>query len=145
VYVTDVVQGVLRALDRAEAVGNAYNITTDHPLTQQQFLEAIADELGVAPPRVHVPYRALYAAGYLAERVAAATRSRRQPVLTRLGVKLFGTDNRQSIEKARRELGYEPRVDVREGIRRAAEWYRGVNGVTPGRRAGLLPKRHQHA
>ena len=29
-----------------------------------------------------------------------------------------------SIEKARRELGYEPRVGVDEGLRRACEWYR---------------------
>jgi len=40
------------------------------------------------------------------------------------GVKLFGGDNRHSIEKARRELGYEPQIAVREGVRRAAEWYR---------------------
>jgi nucleoside-diphosphate-sugar epimerase len=145
VYVTDVVDGLLRALDREEAVGNAYNITTDEPLTQQQFLEAVADELGVGPPRVHVPYRALYAAGYLAERIATSTRSRRQPLLTRLGVKLFGTDNRHSIEKARRELGYEPRVTPREGIRRASAWYREVDCVDHGKWAGLLPERHQHA
>jgi nucleoside-diphosphate-sugar epimerase len=125
VYVTDVVQGLLRALDRDDAVGNAYNITTDRPLTQQQFLHAIADELGVRPPRVHVSYRALYAGGYLAECVALARQSSRQPVLTRLGVELFGTDNRHSIDKARRELDYQPEVPVREGIRRAAAWYRG--------------------
>lgn len=127
VYVTDVVQGLLRALDRDEAVGNAYNITTDRPLTQQQFLDAIAEELGVRPPLVHVPYRALYAGGYLAERVALARQSCRQPVLTRLGVTLFGTDNRHSIDKARLELGYQPEVPVREGIRRAAAWYQDGN------------------
>jgi nucleoside-diphosphate-sugar epimerase len=45
-------------------------------------------------------------------------------VITRLGVRLFGTDNRQAIDKARRELGYTPRVSLREGVRRAAAWYR---------------------
>jgi nucleoside-diphosphate-sugar epimerase len=39
-------------------------------------------------------------------------------------VKLFGTDNRQAIDKARRELGYAPRVDLREGVRLAAAGYR---------------------
>lgn len=124
VYVTDVVQGLLRALDREEAIGQAYNVTNDQPLTQQEFLEAIAEELAAAAPRIHVPYSALYAAGYLAERVATVTRSRRQPVVTRLGVKLFGTDNRHSIAKARRELGYEPGVSLREGVRLSANWYR---------------------
>ena len=124
VYVTDVVQGLLLALDHERAVGQAYNITNDQPLTQEQFLDAIAQEIGAPPARVHVPYRALYAAGYAAERLAMVTHARHQPVVTRLGVKLFGTDNRHAIDKARRELGYQPRVALREGVRQAAAWYR---------------------
>jgi nucleoside-diphosphate-sugar epimerase len=124
VFVTDVVQGLLLALDRERALGKAYNITNDRPLTQRQFLHAIANEIAVSPPRLHIPYPALYAAGYAAERVAAVTRSRRQPVVTRLGVKLFGTDNRHAIDKARRELGYRPWVALREGVHLAANWYR---------------------
>lgn len=123
VYVTDAVQGLLLALDHSRAVGHAFNISTDRPLTQQELLEAIARETGASPPRVHVPYRPLYTAGYLAERLAVAAGSEGQPVVTRLGVKLFGTDNRHAIDKARRELGYHPRVDLREGVRLAASWY----------------------
>jgi nucleoside-diphosphate-sugar epimerase len=124
VYVTDVVKGLLLALDREHAVGQAYNITNDHPLTQQQLLDAIAHEIGANPARIHIPYQALYAAGASAERLALLIRGRHQPVLTRLGVKLFGTDNRHAIDKARRELGYHPMVDLRDGVRLAAEWYR---------------------
>jgi len=124
VYVTDVVQGLLLALDQDRARGEAYNITNDSPLSQAEFLVAIAQELGVKAPRVHAPYAALYAAGYAAERVANITRSQRQPVVTRLGVKLFGTDNRHAIDKARKQLGFAPRVTVRDGVRLAAEWYR---------------------
>jgi 2-alkyl-3-oxoalkanoate reductase len=123
VYVTDVVQGLLRALEVDAAIGQAYNITSDQPLSQREFLQAIAEELGAGPPRIHVPYRSLYAAGFLAERAATLTRSARQPIVTRLGVKLFGTDNRHSIAKARRDLGYEPQVTLREGVRLAAIWY----------------------
>lgn len=123
VYVTDVVHGLLLALDREHAVGQAYNITNDRPLTQQELLETIAHEIGVSPARVHVPYGALYAAGYAAERLARVTRSKNQPMVTRLGVKLFGTDNRQAIDKARHELGFRPMVDLREAVRQAAAWY----------------------
>jgi nucleoside-diphosphate-sugar epimerase len=124
VYVTDVVQGILLALDHERAAGQAYNITNDRPLTQKQLMHAIARELGTGPPRLHVPYHALYAAGYAAERLAKVTRSSRRPPVTRLGVAFFGTDNRYSIDKARRELGYAPRVALREGIRLTANWYR---------------------
>jgi len=123
VYVTDVVQGLLLALDHDDAVGQAYNITNDRPLAQQQLLDAIAHEIGVGAPRIHIPYQALYSVGSAAEKLAMLTRSQHQPVLTRLGVKLFGTDNRHAIDKARRELGYQPMVDLRTGVRLAAEWY----------------------
>jgi nucleoside-diphosphate-sugar epimerase len=123
VYVTDVVQGLVLALENERAIGQVYNITNDRPLTQQQFLDAIANEIGVDPPRLHVPYRVLYSTAYAAERLAMLTRSQRDPLVTRHGVALFGTDNRHVNDKARRELGYAPQVGIREGIRLAAEWY----------------------
>jgi nucleoside-diphosphate-sugar epimerase len=136
VYVTDVVQGLLLALDDERALGNAYNISTDRPLTQQEFLETVAHEIGAKPPRFHVPFHALYAAGYAAERLTAVRRAQSQPVVTRLGVMLFGTDNRCAIEKARRELGYRPRVPLREGVRLAAAWYAGSRTTVTSRTSG---------
>ncbi|HYM66465.1 MAG TPA: NAD-dependent epimerase/dehydratase family protein [Patescibacteria group bacterium] len=124
VFVTDIVAGLLLAIDHDRAIGNAYNITNDKPLTQLEMMSAIAREVGARPPRLHVPYFALYSAGYAAERLAALGGSGRRPPITRLGVAFFGTDNRYAIGKARRELGYAPMVDLVEGVRLAAEWYR---------------------
>jgi nucleoside-diphosphate-sugar epimerase len=124
VYVSDAVQGLLLALDHEDAVGQAYNITNDRPLTQRQLQHAIAREVGVTPPRLRVPYKVLYAAGYIAESIATKTPSRSRPPITRLGVAFFGTDNRYAIHKARRELGYLPRVELRDGVALAAAWYR---------------------
>jgi nucleoside-diphosphate-sugar epimerase len=123
-YVTDAVQGLLLALEHERAVGQAYNIANDRPLTQQEFLQAIAQEIGAKRPRFHVPYRVLYSAGYAAEHLATLTGSSRRPPVTRLGVLFLGTDSRLAIDKARRDLGYTPRVTVREGVRLAAAWYR---------------------
>ncbi|MBV9853431.1 MAG: NAD-dependent epimerase/dehydratase family protein [Streptosporangiaceae bacterium] len=138
VFVTDVVQGLLLALENDDAIGQAYNIANDRPLTQQQLLNAIAHEIGAKPPRLHVPYRALYAAAYAAERIAMLTRSQRDPLVTRHGVALFGTDNRHVVDKARRQLGYEPRVDLGEGVRLAAEWYRRRDREDSAHAAGIV-------
>jgi nucleoside-diphosphate-sugar epimerase len=119
VYVTDVVQGLLLALDHPAAVGEAFNITTDAPLTQQEFFAAVASEVGAPAPRLHVPYRPLYAAAAAAERIWSVVRPAQQPPLTRLGVNVFGTSNVHAIDKARSLLGYQPRVPIREGIHRA--------------------------
>jgi nucleoside-diphosphate-sugar epimerase len=124
VHVSDVAQGVLLGLDHERAVGQVFNITTDSPITQEQLLRRIAREIGADPPRRHVPYRALYAAGYTAEKVWNTARSRHQPPLTRIGVMLFGNSNVHSIDKAQRELGYAPAVPLRDGVMLAASWYR---------------------
>ena len=79
-------QGLLLALDRPRPSARTYYIGNDQPLTQEQLLRAIAEEIGVPPPRLHVPYSALYATAYLAERAVLLTHSRHKPILTRLGV-----------------------------------------------------------
>ena len=141
VYITDVVQALLLALDCDHAVGQAYNISGDRPLTQQQFLDAVAHDIGASPPRMHIPYRILYAAGYLAERLTMVTRSRSRPPITRLGVAFLGTDNRYATGKARRELGYSPQVGLRDGVRMTAMWYRrhGRHGLTEAAAVGEQP------
>lgn len=120
-YVTDIVQGFLLAAYHEKAPGNVYNISNDRPLTQKELFDAVADDVHGERPARHLPYVPLYYGSIIAERVAHLTHSR--PLVTRLGVMMFGTDNRHSIEKARSELGYEPQVEIREGLRLAAAWF----------------------
>jgi nucleoside-diphosphate-sugar epimerase len=120
-YVSDIARGFALAAYHKDAPGNIYNLTNDQPLTQQEIFNAIADDTGGQRPARHLPYWPVYYGSLGAEMVAALTRTR--PVVTRLGAMMFGTDNRHSIEKARRELGYEPAVSLRDGLRLAAAWF----------------------
>jgi dihydroflavonol-4-reductase len=45
------------------------------------------------------------------------------PPLHRRRARFFVNNRAFSIERARHELGFEPRVDIREGLRRTAAWY----------------------
>jgi len=120
-YVSDVVQGFLLAVYHEKAPGNVYNITNDHPLTQSEIFNAIADDTHGKRPTQHLPYLPTYYGGIVAEKLALLTHTK--PILTRLGAMMFGSDTRHSVQKARRELGYEPKVDLRAGITLAAEWF----------------------
>lgn len=120
-YVTDIAQGFILAAYHKNAPGNIYNITNDHPLTEREIFNAIADDVNGKRPTVHLPYYPTYYGGIAAEKFALLTHTK--PVLTRLGAMMFGSDTRHSVDKARRELGYEPKVDLREGLKLAAEWF----------------------
>jgi len=131
IYVSDLVDGTILAAFHESAAGRVYNIENDQPLTQKQMMDAIAQEIGVRPPKLHVPYHPLYACAALAEKIVGRSNPTRQPLVTRYGVQIFGTDNRHSIERARGELGFVPKIDLRDGVRRTADWYLKQNTAQP--------------
>jgi nucleoside-diphosphate-sugar epimerase len=129
IYVRDAAQGVLLASDADHAAGRAYLLVNDEPVTQRDFLSAIATELGVPSPTRRIPYELGVMVGTLAEAGARMARRQQPPPVMRFGLQLLGGENRFSISRARRELGFSPRVDLAEGIRRSVEWYRATCGV----------------
>jgi len=120
-YVTDTVEGIRLAAESSDAVGQAYIIAGERYLTLNQFAELIAIELGVPRPSLHLPVWPLYFAGFLCEKVCIPLRI--QPPIFRRRVDIFVKDRAFDISKAKRELGYQPQVDLQEGIRRTAKWY----------------------
>ncbi len=123
VYVGDAAQGLLLAGESKEAAGRTYLLVNDEPVTQLEFLSAIATELGVPPPRRRLPYRLTLILGAAAE--AAGRMTGKAPPLTRYGIQLLGGENRFLVARARQELGFSPQVGVHEGVRRSVEWFLG--------------------
>jgi nucleoside-diphosphate-sugar epimerase len=131
VYVRDVAQGLIKAGDAGdEVIGQAYTIADDRRVTQQEYMNTIADALHVPHLSRHVPYMALYAAGRTAELLwrAMGRRKAAPPPVTTYGITLLGGDQQFSIERARRELGYEPEFDVVCGVTEGVKWYLKAKG-----------------
>jgi nucleoside-diphosphate-sugar epimerase len=124
IYVRDAARGVLLAANVEAAAGRAYLLVSDEPVTQRDYLYAIAAELGASPPKRCVPYRLGLLLGAGVETAARIARQRRPPPLTRYGIQLLGGENRFVVDRAKRELGFSPRVSMVDGVRRSAEWYR---------------------
>jgi nucleoside-diphosphate-sugar epimerase len=124
IYVRDAARGVLLASEAPQAEGRSYLLVNDEPVTQRDFIAAVAGELDAPLPTRRVPYwLALKLAG-AGEALARLARTRRPPPVMRYGMQLLGGDNRFIITRAREELGFEPLVDLTEGVRRSVEWYR---------------------
>jgi 2-alkyl-3-oxoalkanoate reductase len=129
IYVRDAARGVLQASEAGPAVGRSYLLVNDEPVTQADFIGAIAAELAVPAPTKHVPYELGLMLGAVAENLAWLARRREPPPVMRYGIQLLGGENRFVIARARRELGFAPRVGLAEGVRRSVEWYRATCGV----------------
>jgi nucleoside-diphosphate-sugar epimerase len=124
IYVRDVARGILLASEADQAVGRSYLLVNDQPVTERDFIGAIAAELEVPMPTRRLPYRLALTLGASAEAVARLAGGRHAPPVMRYGMQLLGGDNRFTVTRAREELGFEPLVDLAEGVRRSVEWYR---------------------
>ena len=122
VYVTDVVKGILLASATERAIGREYVLVNDEPVTQSDYLNAIASELRAPLPSRHIPYRLLLKIGTTAEAIGRLLNWK--PPLTRFGVELLGGENRFKIDRARLELGFVPRINLAEGVSKGIAWYR---------------------
>ena len=127
IYVRDAARGILLAGARDEAAGRTYLLVNDEPVTQRDFLAAIAAALGAPTPARHIPYKLALTLGATAEALAHLVHRREPPPLMRYGVQLLGGENRFAITRAREELGFEPLVDLAEGVRRSAAWWVGAD------------------
>jgi nucleoside-diphosphate-sugar epimerase len=130
IYVRDVAQGILLACASSKAVGRAYILVNDEPVTQIDYLDAIARGLGVAPPTRHIPYRMALMLARGAEAAGSIMRSRRPPPVMRYGVQMLGGNNRFVIRRARQELGFLPQVGLAEGVQSSLAWYKTVERAT---------------
>lgn len=95
-YIDDMVDGILLCLEKEEAVGEVFNIGNPKgTITILGLVEKVIQLANSSSRIIHVPK-------------SYADVELRIP----------------SIEKAKNLLGFEPKVDLNEGIKRTIEWYR---------------------
>ncbi len=75
--VSDVIEGLLRLVERREARGRVFNVGSDREISINQLAELVRERTGEASRIVHVPYAKAYATGF-------EDLGRRVPDLTRL-------------------------------------------------------------
>lgn len=110
VHVDDVVRAVVLAL-KAKKLNEDYIIAGSEVMTQKQALEEVARAVGARPPREKIPkLLALLAAGSAEKREYAH---------------VLGDDRLFSYAKARKMLGFKPKVKLRAALKELVPFWLG--------------------
>lgn len=121
IYVDDLVEAVVVAAGHEGAVGQAFNLTGGQPCETRTFFGHYCRMLGIRGPRVAPTPVAVAVARVVGTTLRALGRPSEVTAAT---MRMLSATGDVSIDKARRRLGWEPRVDLDEGMRRTERWLR---------------------
>jgi len=134
-YVENAVDALLLAAGAKAAAGKAYFITDAEPVKIWELVRRILSELGVPGPRGVIPFWAAYSLAAVQELVWKLFQLEGEPNITRYTVSELAKNHTYSIEAAKKDLGYVPRVSAQEGLAKTLAWLResGIPGVPKSR------------
>ncbi len=109
VHVENVIDALVLAAAREQAIGRIYNVCDGLPISWRQYIDDMAAIVG-APPPPGVARQDLYALALANEDPAAGVGPRSEEIPPLEMLNLIGSDNRFPTERIRSELGWVPRV-----------------------------------
>jgi nucleoside-diphosphate-sugar epimerase len=122
VYIDNAAEAHLLAADRlspgSPVAGKVYFISQGEPVPLWDLVNRILAAAGLPPVTRTVPVRAARFAGWVMEGVYGLLCRQEEPPMTRFLAGELATAHWFNISAARRDLGYEPRVSIEEGLRR---------------------------
>ena len=121
-YIDDLVEGFRLCGEHPAAANRTYILAGGEVTTLNELVRVIAEIAGVRTPALHVPVWPFWVAGAVCEAVCVPFGV--EPPLYRRRVDFFTKSRAFNIARARREIGYAPRVGLRDGIKRTLDWYR---------------------
>lgn len=98
-YIDDCIKGIVRVIENFDQVrGNTFNIATGKGTSIMQVADMIKEKTGASSRIIIKESRTGEVTNFIAD-----------------------------ITKAKRLLGYDPKISIQEGIKRSFDWYKGIN------------------
>jgi dihydroflavonol-4-reductase len=122
IYISDLIDGIFLCGTRDEAPGNIYILTGNQPVTLNVFVRNIAEALDVPPPCLHFPVTPVYLASFACDWLCRPLGI--HPPLFPRRMDFFRKTRSFDISKAKNELAFHPKTDLKTGIQLTVESYR---------------------
>jgi len=127
IYIDDFVDGLVLAAGLQQGAGQIFTLTQGTGVTCAEFFGHHWRWLGRQGSIPSLPTSAAVGLAELSGRLARLTGKSTE--MGRGAIGLLSRRGTYSIDKARRLLGFEPRVDLAEGMRRSEAWARAAGHV----------------
>ncbi len=125
-YVDNVADAHVLAADNlnssATAAGNAYFISQGEPVNLWDWINDLYTRMGIPPVKRKIGAVPAYLVGTFLEGIHMWFGITAEPRMTRFMAVQLAKSHWFSIDRARRDLGYEPRVSTAEGMERVVKW-----------------------
>jgi len=122
VHARDVAKGVVLAGELDQAAGETFNLCSDGEITQKDFFDLLADEIGCQRVTNCVPFPVAHWFGFISECVARTRRQSTPPRVTRHGLSLLTRPVCFSSTAARETLGWTQNEPIRAGLIEAIKY-----------------------
>jgi len=121
-YIDNLIDALLLSMEEGKGDGQAYLIADEEYLEIRDLVKKVGQAMGIEVKINYYPIIPLIIAGHIFEKVCKPFRLT-PPIFPRR-VDWYRQNRAFNISKAKRELGYQPRVGIEEGLRLTAEWYK---------------------
>lgn len=122
VFINNLIDAHMIAMDGEKGVGESYLIADENYVEIENLVREVGKSLDVAVKVPHYPILPLIIAGHFFEKTFTPF-GLKPPIFPRR-VDWFRQNRAFNIDKARRELGYQPKVSLSEGLKITADWYK---------------------
>jgi nucleoside-diphosphate-sugar epimerase len=126
VYIDNAVDAHLLAGEQlrpdSAIAGKAYFITNGEPVPLWDLIDRMLGCAGLPPVKRSISARTAYIAGAILETTYKLAGRQSEPPMTRFVARQLATAHWFNISAARRDLGYEPKISIDEGLKRLAAW-----------------------
>lgn len=122
IYVENLANIVVKASYSDKALGQIYNVTNDSGMTMMDLVYMVSDIWGFEKPTKHMPKKMAYMLCNMLEFFAKATKAKKAPLLNKTRIKFLTLNLDFDISKAQKDLGYTPKIDMMEGLKRTKAW-----------------------
>ena len=123
VHAENVADGMVRAAATDRAGGRAYNLANDYDVTVEEFFRFAGEGLQMHLRTLRVPYVMAKGVERAFTSIASLLPGNRFKAVSFSAVDFLARNNPFTSERARRELGWDPRVRPETGVRDAFSWW----------------------